>query len=174
MKRLNLISVVIVTCLFFTNFSNSSDTVQEKTSEGEIQRQDVEQQTNVFLEIQEGYIKQLKRINSDLLSKHTILAGNYFAGKLANARMKLSMERGTRMPAYVGEVLEYLSTQRANIDTEIKELEKKKENLKLYVNSFYNGKVPEWLSKEWDEEEKEYTESFNQIYETTSELVEKR
>lgn len=166
--------MVIVASLFLTSISDSADTVQERTSEGEIQRQDVKQQTNVFLEIQEGYILQLKRINSDLLSKHTILAGNYYAGKLANTRMKVSIDRGTRIPAYVGEVLGYLSTQRANIDTEIKELENKKENLKLHVNSFYDGKVPEWLSKEWDEEEKEYTESFNQIYETTSELGEKR
>ncbi len=56
----------------------------------------------------------------------------------------------------------------------IKELEKKEEKLKLDVNSFYNGKVPEWLSKEWDEEEKSYVESSTQIYETTSQLLEKR
>ncbi len=174
MKQLSLISVAVITSLFLTSISNAADTVQEKSSEGKIQSQDVEQQDTLPLEIQKGYISQLKRINSDLLNKHTILAGNYYASKLANARMKLSIERGTSIPAYVGEVLQTLSTQRVNIDTEISQLEKKKENLKLNVNSFYDGKVPRWLFKEWDEEEKEYTESFNRIYDATSELIEKR
>jgi alpha-D-ribose 1-methylphosphonate 5-triphosphate synthase subunit PhnH len=60
------------------------------------------------------------------------------------------------------------------MDTEIKESEKKKDALYLDVNSFYSDKLPEWFSKEWDQEEKEYTESLNLIYETTSELIEKR
>lgn len=174
MKKLLLFSVVVITSLFLTSISHAADTVQEKSSEGDIQRQDVERQDNPLIEIHKGYIIQLKSINSDLLNRHTILAGNYYASKLANARMKLSMEAGTSIPAYVGEVLQTLSTQRVNIDTEINKLEKKKENLKLDVNSFFDGKVPIGLSKEWDEEEKKYTESLNQIHDAMSELIERR
>ncbi len=166
--------MLVVTVILMPSISHAAGTIKEKSSGGEIQRQDADQQTTLFPDIQKAYITQLKHINSDLLNRHTILAGNYYASKLANARMKLSLERGTRIPAYVGEVLEYLSTQRTNIDTEIKELEKKKENLRKDVNYFYNGEVPEWLSKKWDEEEKEYTDSFNQIYEIMGELIEKR
>ncbi len=166
--------MLVVAVILLPSISHAAGTIKEKSSEEEIQRQDADQQTTLFPDILKAYITQLKHINSDLLKRHTILAGNYYASKLANARMKLSLERGTHIPAYVGEVLEYLSTQRINIDTEIKELEKKKENLRMDVNYFYNGKVPEWLSKNWDEEEKEYTDSFNQIYETMGELTEKR
>jgi peptidoglycan hydrolase CwlO-like protein len=166
-------SMLVVTGILLTSISYAADTIRENSSDSEIQRQDAERQTDFSLDIQKAYITQLQHINSDLLYRHTILAGNYYASRLANARMTLSMERGTRIPAYVGEVLGYLSTQRANIDAEIKELEKKKEALRLDVDSFYKGKVPEWLSKEWNEEEKEYTDSFNQIYQTMSELTEK-
>jgi len=174
MKKISLISAAVITSLLLTSISHAADTVQEKISDGEIQKQDVAQQNNLFHEIQKGYITQLRRINSDLLNIHTILAGNYYASKLANARMQLSLARGTRVPAYVGEVLENLSNQRANMDTEIKESEKKKDALNFDVNSFYSDKLPEWFSKEWDQEVKEYTESLNLIYETTSELIEKR
>ncbi len=46
-------------------------------NKGDIQGQDVvDQETNDFFKIQRGFIEQLKRINSDLLNKHIILAGN--------------------------------------------------------------------------------------------------
>lgn len=95
MKKLSLIGVTVITSLFLTSISNAAGTVHEKSSEGEIQKQDVEQKDNLLLEIQKGYIIQLKRINSDVLNKHTIIAGNYYASELAHARMKLSIERGT-------------------------------------------------------------------------------
>jgi hypothetical protein len=173
MGKSNLIAGGIVISLFLTGLPVAADTAQERSSDGKIQ-QYTEQQTDLFFEIQKRYITQLQRINSDLLFRHTILAGNYYAARLANAKMKRSMDRGTSIPVYVREVLENLSTQRAKIEAEIKGLEKKKENLKLDVNSFYDGKVPEWLSKEWNEEEREYAESLKEIYETTSELIEKR
>jgi hypothetical protein len=169
-----LTGMLVVAGMLLTSISYAADTIKEKKSDSMIQGQDAERQTDYSLDTQKAYISQLEHINSDLLKRHIILAGNYYASRLADARMKLSMERGTRIPAYVGEVLGYLSTQRANIDAEIKGLEKKKEDLKLDVDSFYNGKVPEWLSREWDQEEKEYADSFNQIYETMSELTEKR
>jgi hypothetical protein len=169
-----LTGMLVVAGMLLTSISYAADTMKEKNSDSMIQRQDAGQQTDYPLDTQKAYISQLEHINSDLLKRHIILAGNYYASRLADARMKVSMERGTRIPAYVGEVLGYLSTQRANIDTEIKGLEKKKEDLKLDIDSFYKGKVPEWLSREWDEEEKEYTDSYNQIYETLSELTEKR
>lgn len=172
--RESLTNILVVTVMLLTNISHAADTIKARNSKGEIRRQDAEQQTDSFLDIQQAYITRLKHINSDLLNRHTILAGNYYASRTANARMKLSMEKGTRIPAYVGEVLKYLSTQRANIDAEIKDLEKKKEGLRLDIDSLYDGRVPEWLSKEWDEEEKEYSESFNQIYDMMSELNEKR
>ncbi len=173
MGKSNLIAGVIVISLFLTGIPIAANGAQESGSDGKI-HQGTEQQTDLFFGIRKPYITQLKRINSDLLIRHTILAGNYYSAKLANAQMERSVERGTSIPDYVREVLESLSTQRANIEAEITGLEKKKENLKLDVNSFYDGKLPEWLSKEWNEEEKKYAESLKQIYETTSELIEKR
>jgi hypothetical protein len=173
MVKWNLIAGSIIIGLFLTGIPMAADTAQERSSDGKIQ-QPPEQKADLFFEIQKRYITELQRINSDLLFRHTLLAGNYYAAELANGKMKRSMDRGTSIPVYVREVLENLSTQSADMEAEIKVLEKKKENLKLDVNSFYDGKVPEWLSKEWNEEEREYAESLKEIYETTSELIEKR
>ncbi|MDA8242331.1 MAG: hypothetical protein M0Z67_18425 [Nitrospiraceae bacterium] len=115
-------------------------------------------------EKQKGYLDALRRINTDLRNEYAALAKNYTAYRANYERTKYNTENRRTSPNYVLKNMQNLEAAKGSMEANVKKWEKDKEALKVEVLSFYGGKLPQWLTQEWNREEKEYTEYLNAVY----------
>ena len=163
MKELLLRGVSSIMACLLMGICYAAGTTQEKSgSEAQNKKPESSKQNRYYSEIEEGYVAQLRAMNSDLLNKHAALAGNYYAGRVVYARMK--SETGVGISSFVRQSMQTLLSQRAALEAEINAMEKKKEKLKSDFTSFYHGAALEALSRKWDEEEKEYATYIDELY----------
>jgi hypothetical protein len=113
---------------------------------------------------QKKYLEDLKNINRDLREGYAAFTRNYGAYRTNYMRVKSDIERRRQTPGFILRNMEELEANRPKIETRIKELEKKKADLRAEALSFYGGALPEELSRKWAEEEEAYRNDIDAIY----------
>jgi hypothetical protein len=115
--------------------------------------------------IQKEFIARLKSINADLQNKHSALAKNYRLATTNQQKMNSDLRWGYGQVSWgVMKSLQDLAAQRTSLEAAVKILEKQKDALRSEVLSSYDGNVPEWLTRQWDKEEKAYRDYVDNVY----------
>lgn len=143
----------------------AADTDKAKSSPASREQMQDTKENGVPDETQKQYITRLKRINEDLRKKHSAFAKNYIITKGNREKMDSNLQWGYgRVPSQVLRNLQDLANEKAALESAIRELDKEKADLRADVLSFYDGKVPQWLSRQWDKEEKSYRDDVDTNY----------
>jgi hypothetical protein len=115
--------------------------------------------------IQKQFIARLKSINADLQNKHSALARNYRLATTNQQRMNSDLRWGYGQISWaVMKSLQDLAAERTALEAAVEKLDKQKDELRSEVLSSYDGKVPEWLTRQWDKEEKAYRDYVEEVY----------
>jgi hypothetical protein len=131
----------------------------------EQQMLDIEKKDEPPDNIQKQFIARLKSINADLQNKHSALAKNYRLATANQQKMNSDLRWGYGQVSWaVMKSLQDLAAERATLEAAVKKLEKQKDELRSEVLSSYDGNVPEWLTRKWDQEEKAYREYVDGVY----------
>jgi hypothetical protein len=116
-------------------------------------------------EIQKQYIAKLIRIDTELRNQHDAFAKNYKITRTYYEKMGFDLRWGYgQIPSFMLKNMQDLANERTKIEKRVTELEKEKGKMKSDAISFYGGRMPEWLSQRWTEEEKKYLDSVNETY----------
>jgi hypothetical protein len=131
----------------------------------EQQMLDIEKKDEPPDNIQKQFIARLKSINADLQNKHSALAKNYRLATTNQQKMNRDLRWGYGQISWaVMKSLQDLAAERSALEASVNKLEKQKEELRSEVLSSYDGKVPEWLTRQWDKEEKAYRDYVEGVY----------
>ncbi len=132
------------------------------------QTQSVTQPGQPTDDTQKQYIDKLVRINTELRKQHAAFARNYNITRSYYEKMNSDLQWGyAEIPAYMLKNMQDLADEKSRIEGKVTELEKEKEEMKSDALSHYNGRMPDWLSQKWAEEEKNY---LDYVYETYLQL----
>jgi hypothetical protein len=166
MTRVALRVILFGICLFMVGNAVAADVTEQKdVPKAAPAIRDNAQQDKPPDEIQGQYIARLRRISADLLTQHSAFSKNYMVITFIQERMSSELEWGHgSIPSHLLKNLQDLSAEKTNIETRIKVLEEEKKELRSNALSFYNDKIPEWLSQRWAAEEKQYSDSVDEIY----------
>lgn len=166
MTRVTLYTIMFCICLFVAGNAVAADITEPKDMPKEAREtKDTAQRDKPPDEIQGQHIERLKRINADLLIQHTAFSKNYIRIASAHERINSKMDWGyAQIPVNLLKDLQGLSAETEKIQARIGALEQEKKDLNSNVLSSYNGKMPDWLSRQWAWEEKRYLDSFDEIY----------
>ncbi|HET6515669.1 MAG TPA: hypothetical protein VFG09_10955 [Thermodesulfovibrionales bacterium] len=126
---------------------------------GDVQKTDGPDKT------QEEYLSRLKKINAVLRNKHSAFGKNYRLTRANRERMNSDLEWGYgELSSAMIKSLQDLEDEKVRLEAAINGLNKEKADLRADVLSFYEGKVPKWLTERWDKEEKAYRDYVERIY----------
>ncbi len=166
MRELILSIMIFSMGLALIGDSQAADTDQVRSSPGSEERiKDVSKQKEPPDQSQKEYIARLRRINADLRAKHSAFARNYRVASGNYRLMHSDLQWGYgSLSGQLLKSMQDVAAERTALEAAIKELEQEKSNLRSDVLSFYGGKMPEWLSHEWNKEEKAYSDYVDGIY----------
>jgi hypothetical protein len=115
-------------------------------------------------DIQKQYLSRLSDINFEVESAHLTLLFNFRRNKIQHAMVMNELRYRGRIPNDVQMKGQELKDEKTRTEGKIKDLKREKENLKLDALKYYNGKMPEWLSEEWQKEESRHSNNINENY----------
>lgn len=160
---LNIIIAGMGILLIGNTHAADPDTVK-RSLVGEQQIQDIREKDEDPDQIQKKFITDLKKINADLRNKHSAFAKNYSFTKANQEKMNSQLEWGGDVSSQVIKSLQDLEAEKTRLEAEIKGLDREKAYLRADILSFYGGKVPKWLTEQWDKEEKTYRDYVETTY----------
>jgi septal ring factor EnvC (AmiA/AmiB activator) len=115
-------------------------------------------------ENQTGFLTSLRRINTGLQKAYASLAKNYTAYRVNYERTKTDIQNRRSTPNYIFKNMQNLEAEKERIEAGIKLMEDEKKALEVEVRSFYQGKMPQEFTREWEREEEQYADYLNAIY----------
>lgn len=122
-------------------------------------------------ELQKQYFDKLWHINMAIKDEHFNQRMLSIQNKSHHKKVMLELNYRGRIPHDVEMEGQELKDRDMRTKEKINNLEREKENLKLDVLKYYNGKMPKWLLGRWQEEESRYNKYMeNYIQEMKEEL----
>ena len=115
-------------------------------------------------DIQKQYLERLSNINLELKKAYITLLLNVRQTRLQHERTMLELGYRGSIPHDVEARGQEIKDEEIRTEDKKTNLERDKANLKLDVLKYYNGKLPEWLSRKWQEEESSHSNYVDEHY----------